>query len=112
MHKGYAGPPHHQFAELTSMHAQVTRQRANKVVEAATTRRKVTFDAKAGAAGAGTEKAAKPKRRGSAGAAVDAATGKPVEAVKKRQSRRESTVLNTKVLHTRLKDAEKRKVCG
>ncbi|KAH8103189.1 hypothetical protein DFH11DRAFT_1472799, partial [Phellopilus nigrolimitatus] len=50
------------------------------------------------------------RRRVSVGVAIDAETGKVVETSSKRMSRRKSTILSSQNLHSRLKDAEVRKV--
>ena len=50
------------------------------------------------------------RRRVSLGAAVDAETGEVVSRDSKRMSRRQSTMQSTKNLHSRLRDAEEKKV--
>lgn len=51
----------------------------------------------------------KPQRRVSLGYAIDAETGEVLETTK-RQSTRETTRLNTQGLHSRLRNAENKKV--
>ena len=50
------------------------------------------------------------RRRVSLGAAVNAETGEVVSRDSKRMSRRQSTMQSTKNLHSRLRDAEEKKV--
>ena len=73
----------------------------------------MTFQADAEYAQASSSKikGKKVHRRDSLGLVVNAETGEVLEPESKRKSRRQSTMLNSQDLHSRLLVAEKRKVC-
>ena len=92
--------------------SQAARQRAARAIEAAASRQKTTFKVPSQKAnGDDTPKpSARVRRRVSLGVAVDAVTGEVVKAAPKRKSRRESTVLSSQQTHSRMKDAENKRV--
>lgn len=83
---------------------RVLRQRAVRATEAAVARQHASFKEPSKTGNI------KTKRRVSLGAAVDAETGEVVGFTSKRKSRRQSTMLSSQSLHSRLKDAEERRV--
>ena len=88
---------------------QVTRQRLAKTIEAATQRNKASFEPHPESKPT-HERVRRTRRRVMLGNAVDAVTGEVVGSPQKRKSRRKSTVLNTQQMHSRLKDAEIKRV--
>lgn len=111
MNSEYALVPY-SYISVAHIVLKATRQRVTKAVEAAAVRSKATFNLQEQAStSTPTRKlTAKDRRRVSLGVAVDAATGKVVSSASHRKSRRKSTVLNSQQVHSRLKDAESKKV--
>ena len=96
---------------LLDLFIQAARLRVRRATEAAASRQRVTFQADPSSAVSTTKtKGKKVHRRVSLGVAVNAETGEILDFESKRKSRRQSTMLNSQDLHSRLLVAEKRRV--
>ena len=95
-----------------SQRLKTVRQRVAKAVEAASQRHRAAFNipAQSQPTEAKPRLTGRGRRRVSLGVAIDVETGEVVDAASKRKSRRKSTVLNSQQMHSRMKDAEIKRV--